>query len=459
MSMPIDQLSKLLLQIQTQGPGQGSGAALPIAATGMGQQVSFGGNDPGAALSQAMVQQKQLDRSQGMNQALQGQFLQPLQGQMVGNHYVGPGIGGAIGQVLGAYMTGKSAKRLDQREGELAGTLGNARASFAQEAMGSPNGYLQLLSSSDPAMQQLGAAMMQSQVKGGITAKDLLPYADPRAIPSLVQSGTAGFQAKPKEMKEVGGVLYDPESLTVAQLQGAAPARVEFQGDLYEQNPTTGQWKKLDNAPKVSVTSAPIINVGGKGNQAYAEGLGKADADRYKDAREAASTAVTKLNTVEEMRNILASGKVFEGPLADIRLKAEGLGAQVGMGDREAVARSRQFDSAVNSMLGELIAGAAGKSMTDPDREVIKSQGATLADTAEGKRKVLEIMERTQKRILEAANREIEAANKFKAEQGMPPTELYSLPQQPPFPGTPAPTPSGATMTLDEYLKKNSGGR
>ena len=453
MSMPIDQLSKLLLQVQTQGPGQGSGAALPIAATGMGQQVSFGGNAPGAALSQAMVQQKQLDRSQGMNQALQGQFLQPLQGQMVGNHYVGPGIGGAIGQVLGAYMTGKNAKKLDQREGELAGTLGNARAGFAQEAINSPNGYLQLLSSSDPAMQQLGAAMMQNQAKGGITAKDLLPYADPKAIPSLVQSGTAGFQAKPKEMREVGGMLYDPESLTVAQLQGAVPTRVEVNGDLYEQNPTTLQWKKLDNAPKVSVTSAPTIMVGAKGNQAYAEGLGKADADRYKDARETAASAIRQLNTVQEMRKIIGGGKVFEGPLAGIRLTAEGLGAQIGLGNRESVANSRQLEAVSRTFLGELLTGPSARSMTNEDRKVIESQGAQLIDTAEGRLKVLEITERTQKRALEAANRELEAANKFKAEQGMPPTQLYEVPGSQPQGG------NEEAISPAEYLKRLQGGR
>lgn len=413
--------------------------------------------DPNLALVRAMTE---LQARQGAMQRAQmvGKAIATELPQDVGTGRYG--LGAAMGQIAAAYLTGRQMKKLEAPIAQATSDYALMRQKATDSALRSSNPAAALFGSVDPSLQKLGEAMLEKgPPQAAISPKDLLPYVDPKAIPSLVQSGTAGFQPKPREMKEVGGMLYDPESLTVAQLQGAAPTRVEFQGDLYEQNPTTLQWKKLDSAPKVSVTSAPTINVGGKGNQAYAEGLGKADAERYAKARELGTGAVAQLNTVEDMRRILESGKVFEGPLADIRLQAEGLGSTVGFGNREDVARSRQFDAAVKGMVGELITGSSGRFMTDADAKIIREQGATLTDTAEGKKKVLEIMERTQKRALEAANREIEAANTFKAEQGMPPTELYSLPQQPPFPGTPAPTPSGATMTLDEYLKKNSGGR
>lgn len=410
--------------------------------------------DPNLALVRAMTE---LQARQGAMQRAQmvGKAIATELPQDVGTGRYG--LGAAMGQIAAAYLTGRQMKKLEAPIAQATSDYALMRQKAADSALRSSNPAAALFGSVDPSLQKLGEAMLEKgPPQAAISPKDLLPYVDPKAIPSLVQSGTAGFQPKPREMKEVGGMLYDPESLTVAQLQGAAPVRVESNGDLYEQNPTTGQWKKLDNAPKVSVTSAPTIMVGAKGNQAYAEGLGKADADRYKDARETAASAVRQLNTVQEMRKIIGGGKVFEGPLAGIRLTAEGLGAQIGLGDRESVANSRQLEAVSRTFLGELLTGPSARSMTNEDRKVIESQGAQLIDTEEGRLKVLEITERTQKRALEAANRELEAANKFKAEQGMPPTELYRIPGQP---SAPAQQPSGGTMTLDEYLKKNSGGR
>lgn len=58
-------------------------------------------------------EQDELRRKQAMVDALRGQALQPLQGQMVGKHYVAPGIGQAIAQMGTAYMAGQQQKGLD----------------------------------------------------------------------------------------------------------------------------------------------------------------------------------------------------------------------------------------------------------------------------------------------------------------------------------------------------------
>lgn len=58
-------------------------------------------------------EQEELRRKQAMVDTLRGQAMQPLQGQMVGKHYVAPGIANALAQMGTAYMAGKQQKGVD----------------------------------------------------------------------------------------------------------------------------------------------------------------------------------------------------------------------------------------------------------------------------------------------------------------------------------------------------------
>ena len=58
-------------------------------------------------------EQEELRRKQAMVDALRGQAMTPMQGQMVGKHYVAPGIANAIAQMGTAYMAGQQQKGVD----------------------------------------------------------------------------------------------------------------------------------------------------------------------------------------------------------------------------------------------------------------------------------------------------------------------------------------------------------
>lgn len=58
-------------------------------------------------------QQEEMRRKQAIVDALRGQAMQPLQGQMVGKHYVAPGIANALAQMGTAYMAGQQQKGVD----------------------------------------------------------------------------------------------------------------------------------------------------------------------------------------------------------------------------------------------------------------------------------------------------------------------------------------------------------
>lgn len=64
-------------------------------------------------------EQEEMKRRQAMVEALRGSAMKPLEGQMVGKHYVAPGIANAIAQMGTAYMSGQQQKGLDARYQEM----------------------------------------------------------------------------------------------------------------------------------------------------------------------------------------------------------------------------------------------------------------------------------------------------------------------------------------------------
>ncbi len=64
-------------------------------------------------------EQEEMKRRQAMVEALRGNAMQPLQGQMVGKHYVAPGIANAIAQMGTAYMAGQQQKDLNTQAQQM----------------------------------------------------------------------------------------------------------------------------------------------------------------------------------------------------------------------------------------------------------------------------------------------------------------------------------------------------
>ena len=58
-------------------------------------------------MGQMRPEQDELKRKQAMVDALRKGAMTPMQGEMIGKHYVGPGIAGAISQLGQAYLAGQ----------------------------------------------------------------------------------------------------------------------------------------------------------------------------------------------------------------------------------------------------------------------------------------------------------------------------------------------------------------
>ena len=59
-------------------------------------------------------EQDELKRKQAMVDALRGNAMKPMEGQMIGKHYVAPGLAGAISQLGQAYMASKGQQGINE---------------------------------------------------------------------------------------------------------------------------------------------------------------------------------------------------------------------------------------------------------------------------------------------------------------------------------------------------------
>lgn len=66
-------------------------------------------------MGQMRPEEAELKKKQAMVDALRKNSMAPMEGQMIGKHYVSPGIAGAISQLGQAYMAGQGQQGVDQQ--------------------------------------------------------------------------------------------------------------------------------------------------------------------------------------------------------------------------------------------------------------------------------------------------------------------------------------------------------
>lgn len=66
-------------------------------------------------MGQMRPEEAELKKKQAMVDVLRKGAMTPMEGQMIGKHYVSPGIAGAIGQLGQAYFAGQGQKGVDQQ--------------------------------------------------------------------------------------------------------------------------------------------------------------------------------------------------------------------------------------------------------------------------------------------------------------------------------------------------------
>lgn len=71
------------------------------------------------AIGQMRPEEAELKKKQAMVDALRKGAMTPMQGEMIGKHYVSPGIAGAISQLGQAYFAGQGQQGIDAQQRDM----------------------------------------------------------------------------------------------------------------------------------------------------------------------------------------------------------------------------------------------------------------------------------------------------------------------------------------------------
>ena len=209
---------------------------------------------------------------------------------------------------------------------------------------------------------------------------------------------------------EVGGMLYDPMTMQTMQLGGQGPRLERIGGDLYQRNPTTGELKKLDNAPKTTVNVAGPSITFPKSQTKLAEAMGTNIAA---DVQEAATTAQGAQRLLATLDRMEAIGEGYSGPLATFATRLGQLGSSLGLAvDTEKLANSESMASEAMQLwlavTGTLEGGMRG--ITEIESNEIRNNLPTLLQTPEGRQRVFANLRRAALDGIETGRIKQEAA-------------------------------------------------
>lgn len=95
-------------------------------------------------------EEEKMRKKQAMLDALRKESMAPMEGQMIGKHYVGPGIGGAISKLGQAYMASKGQQGLDSEMASFNTRQAQALEELRKRRRGMGTGGMSDMSYSDP---------------------------------------------------------------------------------------------------------------------------------------------------------------------------------------------------------------------------------------------------------------------------------------------------------------------
>jgi len=367
-----------------------------------------------------------------MAEMLMAQAAQPLQApQTRGNLDAPISPMAVLGQLAQAYAGGfgsrKVAEAAEARETGLAQEYAQGIEAYLRQAQGGQVVDLEGQKGPD-------GSYPMTEVPGDRRAAVLQALASRN--PLLREFGQKEWE-RLGEMKEVGGVLYDPMTMETQQLRGQAPQLESINGDLYERNPTTGALKKLDNAPKMSVSVGGPQVIMGKGQTKLAESMAS---EAVKDVQEANKQAGEAAKTLDAINRLQEVQNTYSGPLAPASVWLGQLADSVGLStDKERLANSETFNSeATQIWLGVMNSVGGARGLTETESNRIAKALPSLVQTQEGRQQILQMMTTAAEQARRTA--EIKSNALIRAGQAEDPTVYFQSLKEAGLPAyTPAP--------------------
>lgn len=332
------------------------------------------------------TEQNSIARRQKIADAMMSGQLLPQ--QQVGHPSVQKSWLEALLPAAQAMLGNNMNKKLEARQTGLTDRynkdLQDGMAAFGQTAGTDRNKAIQdALASNHPVLREYAMKEAAKRAESALQAKDLVGISDPATVLAN-QQDTTKWQPK-RDIGEVGGMIYDKNSLSSVQLQGPKPTTEVINGDLYETNASTGQKKKLDNAPKISVP-VHLSNV----NQAQRAGMGAFFTNAAKKVDELGSLAQTATGlkqSLAELNNLDSQGifsNATSGPATFLANIGQIAGVPV---DTKKLGNTETYNAIITDVWQGLVSKYGGnKGVTKDEATEIKKM-LPLAASSPGARK------------------------------------------------------------------------
>lgn len=381
------------------------------------------------------VEAENLKRRQAVLDALQQEASTNPQIINAGGLVAAPKLGSVLAKLGTQYFAGKQQEELAKQRMALADKYRTGMREGFENFYRTSEGY----EAPSMAMQPNPDGTPQMAAVPGDKRKAIFdalasghPVLRDFAAQQLKESG------KGPDIGEVDGVLYNKRTLQALKLRGSEPVQKEFRGDLYEVSPTTGKWRKLDNAAKIS--NVTNVNMP-KGESEFDKTLGRKEAERLSGALEQRGAGVDGLNAVQAGKKLLNQG-IYTGFYAPLAHGAAKAAAPFGM-DPAKASRTDEFIAYIGDVVIPRLKDFGGSDTVEEMKYLQQVTGGKISLEPQALSRILDSVERKLSRKLT----EVDAATKAYKDKGY---NLPTLPGQPTQPSQPA---AGAPSWLPQGFK------
>lgn len=242
-----------------------------------------------------------------------------------------------------------------------------------------------------PLVESVYGAQGAAQAPGSPGGASPPGQIDRAAVLGLLQNPATREQGVALLMN--GGRLPQPKSNLPSDLQEYQYAQQQgFKGSFLDYQTQL----KSAGASRTSVN----VNAGGDNKQVF-DAVGK--------SYESANAAASGLNAIREARAAVDAGGIF-GQGADLRLGLQKIGAALGVADVNPITNTETFQSTIAPQVAAMLKSTVGSTqISNADREFAsKAAGGSITLDQSSISRLLNIMERAQRGIVESHNKRLD---------------------------------------------------
>ena len=290
-------------------------------------------------------------------------------------------------------------------------------------------------------MTQFG--MDQTQATAVASNADLLKqYLTPKSQQSFKLLETGKYTPESVLAWENGGQLEPVDKTAKPPADWAAKARelglpVAASFGAYSPEQVAAVNKAVFNdelAKKAAGAAVTRVAVNVKQEEAFAQKRGTTQAEELANATNLARTASQALSTLNNMKQLDASGQLFTGPLAGSYVTGTNFLASIGLlspDQTKKLTSSEVYDKQAKDLVMQDLGGKLGAQISDADRKYVEARIPQLTTSQKARTELLNKIEEIQRGKIDYYRKMNTHANKFGNLNEFDFSEQYSPIQKP----------------------------